>query len=340
MKDIQNIRTTWQKKINLAKDHSNLEDIRIRLLGRKGLVNQLFQTIAHQQPATKKKLGQELNTLKKYFEKQISAKQKLFEENTVNNTKATKPFSSDSLYQLPQYGHLHPITATELELNRLFLSLGFSIYEGPEIETDEYCFERLNVPKDHPARDLQDSLYIAEPNVLLSTQTSSVETRLLSQEKPPFKAAFPGHAFRNEKVNKINHFIFHQYQGVVVAANVTMRDLFGTIDLLFKTLYGSKVTVRYRTKYYPEVEPGVGPDMQCFSCHGAGCPICKGAGWIEMGGAGMIHPNVLTVAGINPKLWCGFAFGLGLDRWAMAKYHISDIRTLTGGNLAYKPYQP
>jgi len=162
---------------------------------------------------------------------------------------------------------------------------------------------------------------------------------LLQQKKDnlPIRAAFPGSVFRNEKVNRSNHFVFHQYQAVVVDKNITMKDLIGTVDLMFKTLYGLGVVVRYRCKYYPEVEPGVGPDMQCFSCHGKGCPLCKYAGWIEMGGAGMIHPKVLEAAGIDSKVWSGFAFGMGLDRWTMAQKNIKDIRTLMGGNLAYKP---
>jgi phenylalanyl-tRNA synthetase alpha chain len=187
---------------------------------------------------------------------------------------------------------------------------------------------------------MQDSIYIKEPEILLRTQGSAIESQLLSQQKPPFRCAFPGKVFRNEKVNKSNHFIFHHFQAVVVDKNITMKDLIGTMDLMFKTLYGSKVVVRYRCKYYPEVEPGVGPDMQCFSCKGVGCPLCKHAGWIEMGGSGMIHPNVLKMAGIDPKIWSGFAFGMGLDRFTMAQNNIKDIRTLMGGNLAYKPNKP
>ena len=208
---------------------------------------------------------------------------------------------------------------------------------GPEIETDEYCFERLNVPKDHPARDMQDTLYVEEPEYLLRTQTSSIEARILETYKPPFKVVCPGRTYRNEKVNKSNHFIFHQYQGVVVMKKTGLKDLFGTFTALFKKMYGPDVVVRYRNKYYPEVEPGVGPDMQCFNCKGKGCTICKGVGWIEMGGAGIIHPNIMDMAGIDKNKWMGFAFGLGLDRWIMAKYKITDIRTLLGGNLGYKP---
>src|SRR3989338_9608798 len=188
-------------------------------------------------------------------------------------------------FNLPKIGHLHPITKTIREMNQLFSSLGFSIMDGPEIEEDEYCFQRLNVPFDHPARDMQDTIYIKEPNFLLRTQTSSIEARVLENYKPPFKIVSPGRVYRNENVNKSNHFIFHQYQAAVVLEKVSLKDLFGLFNLLFKKLYGPDVKVRYHNKYYPEVEPGVGPDMQCFSCKGKGCPLCKGVGWIEMGGS-------------------------------------------------------
>jgi len=239
----------------------------------------------------------------------------------------------------PKIGHLHPISKTIREMNELFVSMGFSIMDGPEIETDEFCFQRLNVPADHPARDMQDTIYIKEPDFLLRTQTSSIEARALATCKPPFKIVCPGKSYRNESVNKSNHFVFHQYQGVVVTEKANMKDLFGTFQVLFKKMYGEDVVTRYRNKYYPEVEPGVGPDMQCFNCHGKGCPLCKGVGWIEMGGAGIIHPNVMKMAGIDTKKYVGFAFGLGLDRWVMAKYKIIDIRTLLGGNLGYKYYE-
>ena len=243
-------------------------------------------------------------------------------------------------WQPLSFGHLHPLTETIRQMNSLFTAMGYSIMEEREIETDEFCFQRLNVPADHPARDMQDTIYIEEPNLLLRTQTSSIEARTLANFKPPFKIVAPGRVYRNEKVNKSNHFIFHHYQGVVVMEKASLQDLFGTFTHLFKAMYGDDVVIRYRNKYYPEVEPGVGPDMQCFACHGAGCPLCKGVGWIEMGGAGMIHPKVLAMAGIDSQRYSGFAFGLGLDRWVMAKYKIGDIRTLLGGNLAYKPQQP
>jgi len=239
----------------------------------------------------------------------------------------------------PKIGHLHPISKTIREMNELFTNMGFSIMDGPEIETDEFCFQRLNVPADHPARDMQDTIYIKEPDLLLRTQASSIEAQTLAKYKPPFKVVAPGRVYRNESVNKSNHFVFHHYQGVVVAEKTNLKDLFGTFQVLFKKMYGEDVVTRYRNKYYPEVEPGVGPDMQCFNCHGKGCPLCKNVGWIEMGGAGIIHPNVMKMAGIDTKKYVGFAFGLGLDRWVMAKYKVTDIRTLLGGNLGYKYYE-
>ena len=321
-------------KIKQIDNSKELEQIRINILGRHGQINKLFQNIKNIADDDKKQYGQDLNLIKNTIDSALKKQIKKLKNKKLNPTPPTKNSTKISLKKI---GHLHPITITQNLLNDLFAKLGFSIYDGPEIETDEYCFQRLNVPLDHPARDMQDSIYINQPQTLLRTQTSSIEARLLSQEKPPFKAAFPGRVYRNEKVNKSNHFVFHQYQAVVVDKHVTLKELFGTMDLMFKTLYGPNVVTRYRTKYYPEVEPGVGPDMQCFACKGKGCPICKGAGWIEMGGAGIIHPKVLKMAGINPKIWSGFAFGMGLDRWTMAKFNIKDIRTLLGGNLAYKP---
>jgi len=322
-----------KSEINNCQTSIDLENIRIKYLGRTGLINAEFSKIKN--APNPKEFGQQLNQLKADVEELI--KNKMTTVETQDLASLPKEKIGLPAVALAKVGHLHPITVTERQLNNVFKKLGFSIYTSPEIVTDEYNFERLNVPANHPARDMQDSIYIQEPEYLLRTQTSTIESYLLAQQKPPFRAAFPGSVYRNEKVNRSNHFVFHQYQAVVVEENITMKDLIGTMDLMFKTLYGPDVVVRYRCKYYPEVEPGVGPDMQCFSCHGTGCPLCKYAGWIEMGGSGIIHPNVLKRAGIDPKIWRGFAFGMGLDRWTMAQKNIKDIRTLMGGNLAYKP---
>lgn len=321
-----------KNEIENCQTSSQLEEIRIKYLGRTGIINAEFSKI--KSATDPKQFGIELNNLKKTIEELINQQQ--FK---VSDTKQVTNELKKSVFSLPKVGHLHPLTITERQLNNVFRKLGFSVYNGPEIVTDEYNFKRLNVPDDHPARDMQDSIYIQEPEYLLRTQTSTIESYLLASNTPPFRAAFPGNVYRNEKVNRSNHFIFHQYQAVVVDKGITMKDLIGTMDLMFKTLYGNDVVVRYRCKYYPEVEPGVGPDMQCFECHGKGCQLCKYAGWIEMGGSGMIHPKVLEHAGIDSKTWSGFAFGMGLDRWTMASKNLKDIRTLQGGNLAYKPNQ-
>jgi len=335
--NLEKIKSEYISKIDAITNDTQYEQVRVEIFGRNGKINDLFSNIKNIDSKLRKQYGFDLNQLKTELENVLKTKNKNKLE--IRNSKLE---IRNSIFSLPKIGHLHPVTQTERQLNDVFLKLGFSIYSGPEIVTDEYNFERLNVPKDHPARDMQDSIYIKEPEYLLRTQTSTIESYLLQahSHQLPIRVAFPGSVFRNEKVNRSNHFIFHQYQAVVVDKEITMKDLIGTMDLMFKTLYGPDVVVRYRCKYYPEVEPGVGPDMQCFSCHGVGCPICKYAGWIEMGGAGMIHPKVLEMAGIDPKIWSGFAFGMGLDRWTMAQKNIKDIRTLMGGNLAYKPNQP
>ncbi len=332
--NLEAIKNQYIDKIANLKTDKELENLRVELFGRNGLINDLFSKIKEIPNEEKKQYGTDLNQLKNELENSLLSKNVSKTENKKNIEDLTS-----TIHDLPKVGHLHPITQTERELNEVFRKLGFSIYNGPEIVTDEFNFTRLNVPKNHPAMDMQDTIYIKEPKYLLRTQGSAIESRLLSQQKPPFHCAFPCEVFRNEKVNKSNHFVFHHYQAVVVDKNITMKDLIGTMDLMFKTLYGPDVVVRYRCKYYPEVEPGVGPDMQCFSCYGIGCPLCKYAGWIEMGGSGMIHPNVLEMAGIDSKIWSGFAFGMGLDRWTMAQKNIKDIRTLMGGNLSYKPNQ-
>lgn len=335
-KNLGQIKSDYLVKINQISNSSELEQLRIEILGRNGKINALFSEIKNIPNELKKQYGADLNQLKTELEQTLLLKSKNIPK---IKSKIEKSKIENSLFSLKKIGHLHPISQTERQLNDVFNKLGFSIYSSSEIVTDEYNFRRLNVPQNHPARDMQDSIYIKEPEYLLRTQTSTIESYLLKAKSKelPIRAAFPGSVYRNEKVNRSNHFVFHQYQAVVVDKDITMKDLIGTMDLMFKSLYGPNVIVRYRCKYYPEVEPGVGPDMQCFNCQGKGCPLCKYAGWIEMGGAGMIHPKVLKMAGINTKIWSGFAFGMGLDRWTMAQKNIKDIRTLMGGNLAYKP---
>lgn len=315
----------------------DLKSLWKKYLGKEGEVKLMLKKIAKMSQEERSVQGPIIQEIYKVTEALFREKEKFL--NQKGNSNDLKKQEENLGYEISKIGHLHPITQTIRMLNKIFMDMGYSIMDGPEIEVDEFCFQRLNVPSDHPARDMQDTLYIKEPNVLLRTQTSSVEAHVLETYKPPFKVVCPGRVYRNEKVNKSNHFIFHHYQGIVVMEKVSLKDLFGTINHLFKKIYGPDVKIRFRNKYYPEVEPGVGPDMQCFNCRGKGCSLCKGLGWIEMGGAGIVHPNVLSRARIDNKKWMGFAFGLGLDRWVMAKYNITDIRTLLGGSLGYKYYE-
>jgi len=324
----------FREELQAVTDNNEIETIQSKYLSRKGLFKSLHKKAVLLSTEEKKKVMPILQDLMKKAE--IEFNKKKSESVEKNKIKKLREEKEELSFIKPKTGHLHPITETIREMNGLFRGMGYSVMDGPEIEKDEYCFKRLNVPENHPARDMQDTLYIEQPYYLLRTQTSSIESRTLEKYSPPFKVVSPGRVYRNEKVNKSNHFVFHHYQGFVVMQDVSMKDLFGTLILLFRKMYGADVKIRFRNKYYPEVEPGVGPDMICFKCKGLGCDLCKGVGWIEMGGAGIIHPNVLQMAGIDSKKYSGFAFGLGLDRWVMARYGFNDIRTLLGGNLAYK----
>jgi phenylalanyl-tRNA synthetase alpha chain len=326
-----------EKKISQVVSVQELNQVKKEYLGKKGVVRGLFNNIKQLSSEEKRKLSPPIQKIQKKVSYLIDEKEEEIKKEKIDLE--LKEQEEKLIKKTPKIGHLHPITQTIRMLNSVFEDMGYSIMDGPELETDEYCFRRLNVPPNHPARDMQDTIYIESPKFLLRTQTSSIEAHLLEDQKPPFKVVCPGRVYRNEKPNKSNHFIFHHYQGVVVMEKVTLKDLFGTINHLFKAIYGSQIEIRLRNKYYPEVEPGVGADMLCFHCKGKGCFLCKNVGWIEMGGAGIIHPNVLKMAGVDRKKWMGFAFGLGLDRWVMAKYGISDIRTLLGEDLTYKYYE-
>jgi phenylalanyl-tRNA synthetase alpha chain len=219
-------------------------------------------------------------------------------------------------------------------MNDFFRYYGFSVGEGPEIETSEYNFRRLNLPEGHPATDLQDTLFINEPDILLRTHASSVESRILEKYKPPIRVVIPGKVYRNETANATNSSFFHHYQGVVVDRGITIQNLKWIMEVFHRHLFGDDVELRFRYKYYPEVSPGMGVDMKCKFCNGTGCVVCKQRGWMEVLGCGMIHYNTLKMSGIDPEIYTGFAWGMGLDRLVMAKFGISDIRKLYGG-LAY-----
>ncbi|MCA9381651.1 phenylalanine--tRNA ligase subunit alpha [Candidatus Dojkabacteria bacterium] len=333
---MDNIINEVKEKIQNSKTEEELTNLWREYLGKNGKVRDLMDKIKEISNKEKKEYGQSVNKLRTELDNLInSAKNKL-------QSGANSEYLNKSLVKISnkkqKVGHLHPLTETINEINSIFKRMGYSVYDGPELETDEYLFQRCNLPLHHPARDLQDSIFVDEPNILLRTQTSSVEAHALQDLEPPFKIVVPGRVYRNEKVNKSNHFLFHQYQLVCVQEKVSLAELFATVTHMFKEFYGDDVKIRFRTKYYPEVEPGAGVDMQCPFCKGEGCVVCKKRGWLEMAGSGIIHPNMMRMAGLDTNKWQGFAFGFGLDRLAMTKHDIRDIRTLLGGDLAYKTY--
>lgn len=310
-----------------------LEAVRIKYLSKtNGQTIKLLQELPKLSSDDKRKYGPKLNELRKSQETAIEAK-------SAELLAVSRELQAGTDLTIPHpprlSGRLHPTTIVIRELNEFFRSQGFSIQEGPEIETPEYNFRRLNLPEGHPATDLQDTLYIHEPDLLMRTHTSSIQTRVLSSFKPPMRVVVPGKVYRNENKSSTNSSFFYQYQGFVVDKGVNIQNLKEMLTRAHQFLFGSDVVLRFRYKYYPEVSPGMGVDMQCRFCHGQGCQVCKYRGWIETLGSGMTHYNCYKSCGIDPEVWTGYSFGLGLDRLVMNKFGIDDIRKLYSGELAY-----
>lgn len=324
------VHTQFQLDSETVKDVNQLEALRIKYLGKKGSTTLLLKSLQGLSLKDKKIYGPILNELKKSQESALKNKAvELAARNLKHESDLTIPG------QIKPTGRLHPTTVIIREMNEFFRYHGFSIGEGPEIEDVEYNFRRLNLPEGHPATDLQDSLFIQEPNLLLRTHTSSVETRILSNYQPPLRVVVPGKCYRNETNSVTNTSFFYQYQGFVVDDGINMGHLKDILTQFHQFLFGTDVKLRFRYKYYPEVSPGMGVDMECQFCRGKGCQVCKYRGYIEVLGSGMIHSNTLHACGIDPEIYSGFAFGMGLDRLVMSKYGITDIRKLYGGEIAY-----
>lgn len=314
-------------QIMSAKDVNDLEGIRIAYLGRSGKLTNFIKSIKKVPEEDRGQVGILINEAKNTIIEEIANKKNSFKITVREWFDPTIPGIKQKI------GHLHPTAIVISEMFEIFKNLGFSVTEGPEIETDHYNFELLNLPKDHPARSLQDVLYIEEPEILLRSHTSSVEARCLENLRPPFRVVVAGKCYRFENVNASNNAMFYHFQGFALQKGISMADLKGTLYRFVKTYLGENRKIRYRCKYYPEVEPSVGLDIDCKFCNQKGCSVCKGRGWIEMLGAGMIHPKILKNFGYNPKEISGFAFGIGLDRIVMDKFKIKDIRSLYNGDI-------
>ena len=279
-------------------------------------------------------IGQLANEIRAELDKKITDKTKELKEAALNEKLKNEAIDVTMPGESVELGHIHPLTAVLNELKDIFIGMGFNIAEGPEVEKDYYNFEALNIPKDHPARDTQDTFYIDE-NIVLRTQTSPVQIRVMENTEPPIRIIAPGRVYRSDAVDATHSPLFHQVEGLVVDKGINMADLKGTLEAFAKRLYGEETKIRLRPHHFPFTEPSCEIDVSCFKCGGKGCPMCKGEGWIEILGGGMVHPKVLKNGGIDPEVYSGFAFGVGLERLTMFKYNIDDMRLLYENDLRF-----
>jgi phenylalanyl-tRNA synthetase alpha chain len=319
------------EELRTLPDQAQVRERRRELLAS---VRRQFQGLSALPPEDRRRVGQELNRLKAAIERVADERLRALEAEPRQDRAGFDPALPVPPLRL---GRAHPTTTVLRRMNTFFHSLGFDVVDGPEIESDWYNFGALNLPPEHPAREMHDTIYIVEPELLLRTHTSSVEIRVMEQRRPPLRIVVPGKAYRYESVNATNHYMFFQYEGLVVERDISMAHLQFVLSSFLRFMFGEGVETRFRAKYYPQVEPGLGVDLRCQFCGGAGCGICKGKGWIEILGGGMAHPNVLASVGIDWEQYGGFAFGMGLDRLVMSATGIEDIRQLYGPRMSYIP---
>ncbi len=317
-----------QKALNELENAASIQDIdavRIKFLGKKGeltgILKQMGKLSAEERPV----VGQLANVIRSEIEAKIEEDSKAIAQKLQAEKLKAEKIDVTLPGKAKVLGSRHPLTVVLDDIKDIFIGMGFDIVDGPEVEKDYYNFEALNIPKDHPARDTQDTFYINE-NIVLRTQTSPVQVRVMEKQQPPIRIISPGRVFRSDAVDATHSPLFHQIEGLVVDKGVSFADLKGTLEIFIKQLYGEDSVVRFRPHHFPFTEPSAEVDVQCFNCHGAGCPLCKGEGWIEILGCGMVHPKVLETCNIDPEVYSGFAFGLGLERIAMRRYNINDLR--------------
>lgn len=320
--------------LSAAETPKDLEDVRVRLLGKKGALTEILRGMGALPAEERPKMGQMVNEVRAELEGALTAR-----FTALQQAEQTKKLQEEKLdITMPgktrDVGGLHPLNVVLNDMIDIFQSMGFDVVDGPEVETDHYNFEALNVPADHPARDMQDTFYLAE-NLLLRTQTSAAQIRTMEQRKPPIRVICPGRVFRADEVDATHSPVFHQIEGLVVDKGVTMCDLKGVLEQFAHEIYGADTKVKFRPSFFPFTEPSVEVDVSCSACSGKGCRVCKDSGWIEILGAGMVHPNVLRSCGIDPEEYSGFAFGIGLDRLTTTRYKISDIRLLFENDMRF-----
>ena len=308
-----------------AKLPQEIDELRVRFLGKKGELTGILKQMGKLSPEERPVMGQLANEVRSWIETDIETRLTEIKASQMAARLESEKLDVTLPGKRPQFGAKHPLSIVLDEIKEIFIGMGFEIADGPEVETDYYNFEALNIPKDHPARDTQDTFYIND-NILLRTQTSPVQVRVMEQKKPPIRIISPGRVYRSDALDATHSPLFHQIEGLVVDKGITFADLKGTLETFIKRLYGEDSVVRFRPHHFPFTEPSAEGDVQCFNCKGEGCRLCKGEGWIEILGCGMVHPKVLSNCGIDPEVYSGFALGMGLERVVMRRYNIDDIR--------------
>lgn len=327
-------RSSALDRISQAETQDQLEAVRVEVLGRNGTLANVSKDFKKLSPEDRKRIGQLLNTVKQEVESAFEARNARFEADKLKARLDREWLDLTLPAPGPRRGSLHPVTRIQREIEDLFVSLGFTVLDGPEVETEFHNFDALNIPPHHPARDMQDTFWLEGGN-LLRTHTSPVQVRGMQLLGPPLRMIAPGRVFRNEEVDASHEHTFYQLEGMMIDREVSVAHLIYFMKTLLSSIFGREVTVRLRPGYFPFVEPGFELDIQCLICGGPGCPVCKQSGWVELLPCGLVHPNVLRMSNIDPDQWNGFAFGLGLTRLAMMRYQIDDIRQLQGGDLRF-----
>jgi phenylalanyl-tRNA synthetase alpha chain len=331
---LDQLQTSTLQRVSAASDLAELEALRVEVLGRKGSITQASKDMAKLSPAERSELGKQINAAKQAIEAALDGRISELQSAALNARLSTEWLDLSRPAPGMRPGSLHPVTLIQREIEELFLSMGFTVLSGPEVETEYNNFDALNIPQDHPARDMQDTFWLEGGN-LLRTHTSPVQIRGMQRLGPPLRMIAPGRVFRNEEVDPSHEHTFYQLEGMMVDRQVSVANLIYFMKTLLAGIFHRDVTVRLRPGYFPFVEPGFELDIHCLLCDGAGCPVCKKSGWLELLPCGLVHPNVLRFGNIDPEKWNGFAFGLGLTRLAMMRYAIDDIRLLQGGDLRF-----
>ena len=332
---LESIKKLAEEKVSKIQERQDLNDLKVKILGKKGELTEILRGMGSLYPEERPKMGSLVNSVRAEIETLINKKEQEIEEKELAKKLEDEKIDISLPGTKVKRGSKHPLNRVIEEVEDLFVSMGYDVVSGPELETDEYCFERLNLPKGHPAIDMQDSFYITS-EYLLRTQTSAVQARTMmaNEEKTPIRVICPGKTYRKEDDATHSHQ-FNQVEGLVIDKNISFADLKGTLEIFMKKMLGENTKLRFRPSYFPFTEPSFEVDVSCFKCGGKGCNLCKQTGWIELLGSGMVHPNVLKMNGYDPEVYSGFAFGTGLDRLAMFKYGITDMRLLYANDVKF-----